>query len=75
VTAGPLDGVTVVDLTRILSGPYCTMRLAAGGNPVKLSTLDDPDTVAPPPELGEHRQRILREPGIGGATGPARPSD
>ncbi len=24
---GPLDGVTVVDLTRILSGPYCTMVL------------------------------------------------
>jgi CoA:oxalate CoA-transferase len=24
---GPLDGVTVVDLTRILSGPYCTLVL------------------------------------------------
>lgn len=30
-SAAPLDGLTVVDLTRVLSGPYCTMLLADMG--------------------------------------------
>ena len=28
---GPLSGITVVDLSRILAGPYCTMLMAEMG--------------------------------------------
>ena len=37
--AGPLAGVTVVDLSRILAGPYCTMLMAElGARVIKVET-------------------------------------
>src|SRR5260370_40866452 len=37
--AGPLSGITIVDLSRILAGPYCTLLLAEmGARVIKVET-------------------------------------
>jgi crotonobetainyl-CoA:carnitine CoA-transferase CaiB-like acyl-CoA transferase len=52
---GPLDGVVVLDLTRFLSGPHCTLLLAGLG--AEVIKVDDPKTGDPtlgaPPFAGQ----------------------
>ena len=59
---GPLAGLTIVDLTRVLSGPYCTMLLAdMGARVIKVEQPDRGDDTRAwgPPFVGSETAYFL----------------
>lgn len=60
----PLDGLTVIDLSRVLSGPYCTMQLAdMGARVIKIEHPDRGDDTRAwgPPWAGTLDRTVQRE--------------
>jgi crotonobetainyl-CoA:carnitine CoA-transferase CaiB-like acyl-CoA transferase len=76
--SGPLQGVRVLDLSRLLPGGFCSLLLADDGAdvlkvvqqlgaPVKLSRTPADGNRLPGPELGQHTEAVLRAAGYDGA--------
>ncbi len=60
--AGPLEGVKVLDLSRVLTGPYCSMMLGdLGADIIKVERIDGGDDTRGwgPPWVGEESHYFL----------------
>lgn len=57
----PLEGVRILDLSRLLPGPYCTLLLAdLGAEVVKIEDPDGGDYLRQmPPQLGDHGSALF----------------
>ncbi len=56
---GPLAGLLVLDLSRVLAGPFCTMLLGDLASPIRLDDRTAP--VRRPPKLDEDGDSLRRE--------------